>query len=255
MANRLSNRAQARVRTPGFTLIELLVVIAIIAILAGMLLPALGRAKEKAQAIRCLNHLRQLALSATLYAGDQRELYPVRRDSDRWPTQLKPYYLTLQVLRCPQDRPREQGIEDARSRQQQREPRPDDAFRSFIINGWNDYFREAIRGYNVGSTPGQAMPTLAIRLPSDTIVLGEKKFDSTHYYMDLLEPSRGGRGNDVTEIERGRHSVAKIGGKAGGSNYAMADGSSRFIKFRGLLYPLNLWAVTDYYRTNYSFNN
>ncbi len=231
----------------GFTLIELLVVIAIISILAAMLLPALSQAKGKATQISCLSGIRQLGLAFRMYTDEFGQRVPPRIPTNRWPTMLRPYYLDLKILKCPNDRsaPRTNQVGAGGTTPANRPA--DFAPRSYLINGWNDWYVANLtkaewnfmRLLGTGQKP---MPESAVLEPSDTIVFGERVQNSGHYHMDFEQF------DDLVQIDQNRHGTSVKTGRGGGSNYAMVDGSARFIKWGRSLAPQNLWAVLPEYR-------
>jgi len=230
----------------GFTLIELLVVIAIIAILAGMLLPALGKAKTKAQVITCMNNHKQLLLAWTMYAGDNgdRLPYAYAQDAnpntsdgawvqgildwgnlsarDNWdPKHLiqSPLYKyvggSMGIWKCPADR--SYGINTARARV----PRP----RSMAMSIW--------MGGNSGTDGGWG-PTWKVNTkmgdivnpgPSNSYVLLDEREDSINdgFFVVTMEGYPNAALTSMVDWPASYHN------RAGG--FSFADGHSEIRKW------------------------
>jgi len=161
----------------AFTLIELLVVIAIIAILAAILFPVFGRARENARRSSCLSNMKQLGLVIAQYTSDYDGRFPTSSGDSwwgAWPQKTQPYVKSLQVFFCPSDPKGATQPTDT-----WKGTRISYASNSYADYVWNGTAAPLTQLGPIGNTVSwidvqRSLSQSAINLSSETILLAEK---------------------------------------------------------------------------------
>lgn len=229
-----------------FTLIELLVVIAIIAILASMLLPALSKAKAKAQAISCINNLKQMALGVAMYGLDYDDSllaldgaagYTNGVGRLGWTIELGPYigmadggwwdmWNNNKVIKCPTDSGGNASLD--------------------ALKGVGYAYNMELGGWNSSSTseafdrPRQK--STAIENPSDTFTIGDCSDDCEGEWdrLWLILPTWSPLMNDwIKGYGSSRHSR--------GANFAFVDGHAEHLAYQEYFQPFSHNTYNYYY--------
>jgi prepilin-type N-terminal cleavage/methylation domain-containing protein/prepilin-type processing-associated H-X9-DG protein len=207
------------IRRKAFTLIELLVVIAIIAILAGMLLPALSSAKQKAWTIACISNLKQIGYGMRMYADDHQDLFPESgatiiwnttnpfSPTNSWMQQIFTYVQNTNVYHCPGN-----------------VALPQDAETEFnYFNGVRAAYESAGGGTNFA-----ALDSRQIYFPTAQVLSGDT-IDRQKYFLpydadkdDYTQNCVGGPANGLPAVDWQAHQL--------GQNILFADGHAKWYK-------------------------